>query len=269
MIRAPIYQVDAFTTTVFRGNPAAVCLLPHWLPDALLQAVAAENNLSETAFVVTNREPAPLRWFTPTEEVPLCGHATLAAGFVVLTFLAPDRHEVMFTSKSGTLRVGRSDDAFSVDLPKLQVHPVSSIPKGLLSGLGVEAREVWQTKEDPNYLVILDDAAAVANVDPDFDQLARLHPHGVAVSAPGASVDFVSRYFAPGYGILEDPVTGSIHCSLGPYWSGRLGLSSLRAEQLSARGGRLEVVVGSGRVRLRGGAVCYMLGEVLLPVSVS
>lgn len=265
VIRIPTYQIDAFTNAVFHGNPAAVCLLSNWLPDTLLQAIATENNLSETAFVLADRDPVPVRWFTPTEEVPLCGHATLAAGFVVLNFLAPDRNDVTFTSTSGLLHVSRSGDGFSMEFPKIDMERVGKIPGALRSGLGMESLEVWCTKADPNYLVILDDEAAVAGLWPNLDRLACLHPYGVAVSAPGTSVDFVSRYFAPGYGIPEDPVTGSIHCSLGPYWSERLGRRALEARQLSARGGHIRVAIRAGGVQMRGDAVCYLTGEIYVP----
>lgn len=262
MSRIPLYQVDAFAEAVFQGNPAAVCPLPAWLPDETLQAVAAENNLSETAFLLADRDPIPLRWFTPTEEVPLCGHATLAAGFVVLTFLAPERETVRFASRSGPLTVSRSEGGFALDFPALSMERVEAVPDGLVDGLGVEPVEVWVTRDDPNYLAILESEAAVAGLQPDLTLLERLHPHGVAVSAAGESADFVSRYFAPGYGIPEDPVTGSIHCALGPYWARHLGRDALEALQLSPRGGRLGVRVGDGRVHLTGGAVCYLTGEI-------
>lgn len=265
MSRIPLWQVDAFGDAVFQGNPAAVCPLPAWLPDETLQAVAGENNLSETAFLLPDRDPIPLRWFTPTEEVPLCGHATLAAGFVVLTFLAPERDAVSFSSKSGPLRVAREERGFSLDFPAVAMERVERVPDELVDGLHVEPAEVWTTPADPNYVAILDGEAAVAGLRPDLSLLERLHPHGVAVSAAGTSADFVSRYFAPGYGIPEDPVTGSIHCALGPYWAGRLGRASLDAAQLSRRGGRLRVRVAEGRVHLTGGAACYLTGEIHLP----
>lgn len=263
--RLALYQVDAFADAVFQGNPAAVCPLPSWLPDTTLQAVAAENNLSETAFLLPDRDPVPLRWFTPTAEVPLCGHATLAAGFVVLTFLDPDRQTTTFDTASGQLTVARNHDRFSVDFPAIPIEPAADVPEALAEGLGTRPSEIWVSPRDPNYLVILDDESAVASLRPNLPRFEALHPHGVAVSAPGTSADFVSRYFAPSYGIPEDPVTGSIHCALGPYWARRLGRPSLRAVQLSARGGALDVTLDGDRVRLVGHAVCYLVGEIHLP----
>lgn len=264
-MRVPLYQIDAFADAVFQGNPAAVCPLPDWLPDATLRAVAAENNLSETAFLIPDRDPVPLRWFTPTEEVPLCGHATLAAGYVVLEVLSPDREAVDFDSESGRLTVRRSDHGYALDFPAVPSEPVAAPPDALVHGLGFTPVEIRVTRGDPNYLVIVDDEDAVAGAAPDLRRLEELHPHGVAVSAPGRSADFVSRYFAPSYGIYEDPVTGSIHCALGPYWARRFGRSDLTAVQLSARRGRLGVVVAGERVQLAGRAVQYLTGEILLP----
>lgn len=273
MTRIPLYQIDAFAEEVFQGNPAAVCLLSGWLPDETLRAIAAENNLSETAFLVLEesgglypeREQVPIRWFTPTEEVPLCGHGTLAAGFVVLDILYPDWEAVTFSSESGPLRVSREVEGFSLDLPALPVKHVQTPPDLLRKGLDVEPVEVWVTEADPNYLAIVESEQAVLSLEPDLRVLERLHPYGVAVSAPGESADFVSRYFAPGYGIPEDPVTGSIHCALGPHWARRLGRSTLSALQLSGRRGQLNVGVKGDRVHLAGGAALYLTGEAQLP----
>lgn len=267
MRRVPLYQVDAFAESVFRGNPAAVCPLPGWLPDETLRAVAAENALSETAFFLPDEDPMPLRWFTPVQEVPLCGHATLAAGFVVLTRLFPEREVALFSSRSGSLTVSREGAGFSLDLPALPLERAEPPPPPLVRGLGVEPVEVWIGREDPNYFAVLDDEAAVAALRPDLALLEGLHPRGVAATAPGESADFVSRYFAPGYGIPEDPVTGSIHCALGLYWADRLGRRRLEARQLSRRGGRIGVRVEGERVHLTGAAACYMSGEIHLPGS--
>lgn len=263
-MRLPYYQVDAFADRVFRGNPAGVCLLSGWLPDSLLQAIAAENNLSETAFVAMDREPAHIRWFTPTAEVPLCGHATLAAGAVLLGILDPQCPRVEFHSRSGVLAVGRVGDRYHVDLPRLELEPCAP-PAVLADALGLPTGDVWVCRADPNYYVILNSENEVAALRPDLSLLTRLHPCGVAVSAPGHSADFVSRYFAPGYGIPEDPVTGSIHCGLGPLWGDRLNRSSLVAVQLSPRGGRLELEVGDETVRLWGEAVTYLSGQIVVP----
>lgn len=262
MSRLPVYWVDAFADEVGRGNPAAVCTLTEWLPDEVLQAVADENGLSETAYLLPDRDPIPLRWFTPTEEVGLCGHATLAAGFVVLDMLAPDREEVRFSSRSGELVVSRSGGRLTVDLPAIAMAPVDASPPSLVEGLGTEPEEVWVTEEDPNYVAILESEAAVAAIRPDLARLEEVHPRGVAVSARGEDVDFVSRYFAPGYGIPEDPVTGSIHCALGPYWSRRLDRAELDAAQLSAREGRIGVRCEDDRVHLTGSVACYLTGAI-------
>lgn len=259
-----LYQVDAFASEIFRGNPAAVCLLEEWLPDALLQAIAEENNLSETAFLVPSYDPIPLRWFTPTAEVPLCGHATLASAFVLFERLFPTRDTVEFTSLSGPLHAYRSEDGVSLDLPAL-IAEMTEPPTLLRAGLDVEFRDVRVTHTDPNYYVIVETQADLVDLRPRLTDLEGLHPYAVAVSAPGESVDFVSRYFAPGYGIPEDPVTGSIHCALGPYWADRLEKSSLEARQLSRRGGALSVLVARDRVRLGGPAVCYLDGWIEVP----
>lgn len=267
MTRVPFFQVDAFADAVFQGNPAAVCVLSGWLPDGTLQAIAEENNLSETAFLVEGEEPVPLRWFTPREEVPLCGHATLAAGHVVLELLAPDRDAVTFASGSGPLTVSRDggDGRFALDFPALGLEVVRTPPAALRRGLGVEPAEVLVNHDDPNYFVVLDDEERLSALRPELTPFEELHPYGVAVTAPGRSTDFVSRYFAPSYGIPEDPVTGSIHCALGPYWADRSGRRTLDARQLSPRGGRLAISVRDTRVRLAGGTALYLSGELLLP----
>lgn len=262
MSRVPLYWVDAFADAVGQGNPAAVCTFTEWPPDQVMQRVAAENGLSETAFLLTDRDPTPLRWFTPTEEVGLCGHATLAAGFVVLDFLAPGGKAVTFSTRGGQLTVTRSGEGLTIDLPALTMRPVDDPPPALLDGLAVESSETWKTESDPNYFVILHGQADVERLRPDLPHLEELHPHGVAVSSPGDEVDFVSRYFAPSYGIPEDPVTGSIHCALGPYWSRRLESAELEAAQLSPRGGRLDVEVAEDRVRLTGRVACYLTGAI-------
>lgn len=259
-----IFQVDAFAERPFEGNPAAVCLLESELPDRTLQAIAAENNLSETAFFRPDRDRPRLRWFTPTEEVPLCGHATLAAGYVALERLGRGGNSISFESRSGTLGVSRAEAGFTVDLPRVRFESVPEPPARLTEGLGIPSETVLRTLDDPNYLVVVPDETHVADLDPDLRLLEELHPYGVAVSAPGREVDFVSRYFAPSYGIPEDPVTGSIHCALGPYWSSRVGKTDLAALQLSSRGGRLGVGVGGERVRLTGGARLYMEGEIFV-----
>jgi len=253
-VRIPLYQVDAFASSVFRGNPAAICPLESWLPDATLQAIAAENNLPETAFFVREGDGYRLRWFTPTVEVELCGHATLASGFVVLEADGA----VTFATRSGALIVTRRGDALTLDLPALPALPMAP-PPTLIEGLGIAPRETLRAS---NWLCLLDDEAAVRAVKPDFATLATLHPHGVIVTARGNTVDFVSRFFGPSFGIPEDPVTGSAHCTLTPYWSARLGKKTLAAQQVSARGGELTCEDRGARVALTGHCALYLKGEI-------
>jgi PhzF family phenazine biosynthesis protein len=267
MQRLPYFVVDAFASHVFQGNPAGVCPLVRWLPDSLLQAIAAENNLAETAFFVPDGSGFHLRWFTPTQEVPLCGHATLATGFTILTRLRPELKEVRFRTLSGPLTVRRDEEWFELDLPLYAPVRLVQPPSLLEAGLGIKAHEVCRVEQDPNYYVILADEEAVCGVCPKLDVLARLHPYGVAVSAPGQRADFVSRYFAPSYGIPEDPVTGSIHAALTPYWAARLNRSTLSAAQLSPRGGELRCQLVAERVCVAGRAAAYLEGTITVPLA--
>jgi PhzF family phenazine biosynthesis protein len=259
----PVFHVDAFTIKPFAGNPAAVCPLTGWLDDGLLQAVAAENNLSETAFFVPHGDLYELRWFTPRCEVQLCGHATLASGFVVLQILEPSRESVRFETRSrGELTVSRDGDLLAVDFPSLPPWTCADPPAALISGLGKAPLEVVQIED--NYFAVYEREEDVRSIRPDFRLLEKLHPAGVAITAPGEGVDFVSRYFVPSYGILEDPVTGSTHCSLAPYWAQRLRKTSLHARQVSERGGELWCEVKEERVVLKGSAVLTLRGELLI-----
>ncbi len=259
-MRLPIYQVDAFTDSLFGGNPAAVCPLPEWLPDATMQAIAAENNLAETAFFVREGNDYGLRWFTPTVEVDLCGHATLASGHVVFRFLEPQRQNVNFrTLKAGTLSVARHADKLVMDFPARLAVPVAP-PPGLFAALGGKPREVLGARD---LLVVYDSAAEVAALKPDLDALAKVECWAAVVTAPGEDgVDFVSRFFAPRQGVPEDPVTGSSHCTLTPYWAQRLGKTELEARQLSCRGGALHCTLDGARVRIAGRAVLYLEGQI-------
>ncbi len=259
-MRLPIYQVDAFTDSLFGGNPAAVCPLPEWLPDATMQAIAAENNLAETAFFVREGNDYGLRWFTPTVEVDLCGHATLASGHVVFRFLEPQRQNVNFrTLKAGTLSVARHADKLVMDFPARPAVPVAP-PPGLFAALGGKPREVLGARD---LLVVYDSAAEVAALKPDLDALAKVECWAAVVTAPGEDgVDFVSRFFAPRQGVPEDPVTGSSHCTLTPYWAQRLGKTELEARQLSRRGGALHCTLDGARVRIAGRAVLYLEGQI-------
>ena len=261
-MRIPLYQVDAFTDRVFGGNPAAVCPLPEWLPDERLQAIAAENNLSETAFLVEAAAGYNLRWFTPTVEVDLCGHATLAAAFVLCALMYPQRTRIdFFTRHAGTLTVERKDDRFILELPARPAQPVRA-PAGLLGALGgpppaavLKARDV---------LVVYNSVTTVLDLTPDMAALAEVDAFAVCVTAPAAKpgVDFVSRFFAPAVGIAEDPVTGSAHCTLVPYWAERLGRSEMEAQQVSQRGGAISCRLEGDRVFLAGQAVLYLEGTI-------
>ena len=259
-MRLPIYQVDAFTDSLFGGNPAAVCLLDKWLPDATMQAIAAENNLSETAFFIHDGNDYALRWFTPTTEVDLCGHATLASGHIVLRLLEPKRDSVSFhTLKAGTLVVGRNADMLVMDFPARPAAP-SMPPPGLLAALGGTPREILSARD---HLIVYDSAAEVAALDPDLAALAKVDCWAAIVTAPGDNgIDFVSRFFAPRQGVPEDPVTGSAHCTLVPYWAKRLGKNEFEARQISRRGGTLRCALRGDRVSIGGKAVVYLEGQI-------
>jgi PhzF family phenazine biosynthesis protein len=258
-----VFQVDAFTSKAFGGNPAAVCPLTAWLDDEILRLVAAENNLSETAYFVPNGEQYELRWFTPRCEVRLCGHATLASAFVIVQILAPIVDSVRFQTRySGMLTVRREGNLLAMDFPSLAPWTCPKPPADLIKGLGKPPSEVVQIED--NYFAVYKSEEEVRNLRPDFGLLEKLHPAGVAATAPGKDADFVSRYFAPSYGIPEDPVTGSTHCSLAPYWAKRLGKTKLHARQISERGGELWCEVKGDRVIIKGSAVLTMRGELLI-----
>jgi PhzF family phenazine biosynthesis protein len=258
-----IYQVDAFTGEPFKGNPAAVCLLPEPKPDLWLQAVAQEMNLSETAFLRRQEDGFNLRWFTPAVEVELCGHATLASAHILweLGLLAP-QEPARFHTASGLLTAVRSGKEIELNFPATSPEQADP-PPGLQEALGVEARYVGRSRYD--YLVEVDSEVVVRAVKPDLGKLRELSDRGVMVTsiASTAGYDFVSRFFAPAAGIDEDPVTGSAHCCLGPYWRGRLGKSELMAYQASARGGVVRVRVDGNRVFLGGRAVTVLRGELV------
>ena len=251
-MRLSQYQVDAFTDRPFAGNPAAVVPLDAWLDDGLMQAIAAENNLSETAFLVPNGKAWGLRWFTPLSEVDLCGHATLASAHVLFHELGVTREALHFDTRSGRLTVRRDGKALQMDFPRWPVRPLTTDP-GIGAALGADPTEVHDT--GACLMAVFDDEAAVLALTPDMRAVAALHPFGLIVTAPGRSQDFVSRFFAPAVGIDEDPVTGSTHCALTPFWAARLGKSTLTARQISARGGELECELRGDRVLLRGRAV--------------
>jgi len=258
----PVYQIDAFASRPFTGNPAAVCPLDAWLPEETLQAIAAENNLSETAFFVRSGARFELRWFTPEVEVDLCGHATLAAGFVVLDKLDPARDEARFETKSGELVVRREEDgAFSIDLPA-RAPKDAEVTRALADALGAAPEGAVRARD---LVAIYASADVVRALKPDMAKIAALDTFAVAVTAPGtgrdADVDFVSRFFAPAKGVPEDPVTGSMHCTLVPYWAEKLGKERLRARQVSRRGGELGCTLAGNRVRLSGRAALVLEGR--------
>jgi PhzF family phenazine biosynthesis protein len=257
-MKLPIYQVDAFTSRVFAGNPAALVPLESWLPDATLQAIAAENNLSETAYFVGGNGEYGLRWFTPATEVDLCGHATLASAFLILNRLDKGRDRVTFGSKSGPLVVTREGERLVLDFPSRPAKPIDPSPL-LAEALGVRPRETGLARD---LMVVVDSEEDVRRLRPDLHRIAQLDVFAVIVTAAGKEADFVSRFFAPREGVGEDPVTGSSHCTLVPYWANRLGKSRLRALQVSARGGELFCEDRGGRVAIAGHAVLYMEGTI-------
>jgi len=261
-MKLPLYQLDAFSGRLFAGNPAAVCPLARWLPDATMQTIAAENNLSETAFLVPEGADFGLRWFTPTVEVDLCGHATLASGKVVFERLRPGSAAVRFHTKSGALGVAKKGDWLELDFPARPAKPCDA-PAVLLDALGGNPREVQKGVRD--YLVVYGSEAEVLALRPEFAALATLDGASVIVTAEGDEADFVSRFFAPSHGVDEDPVTGSAHCVLTPYWAERLGKRTLDARQVSKRGGVLRCELRGERVGIAGQAVFYLEGTIEVP----
>jgi predicted PhzF superfamily epimerase YddE/YHI9 len=260
-MRIPYYQVDAFTAEPFRGNPAGVCVLDRWLDDETLQRIAAENNLSETAFFTRNETTFHLRWFTPTVEVDLCGHATLASAFVLFSELGYREPTIRFESRSGLLAATRRGEEIELDFPARRAAPCA-LPELLLRALGKAPAEVLKARD---YLAVFKAQPEVAALKPNMELLAQLDCLGIIVTAPGLEADFVSRFFAPRAGIPEDPVTGSAHCSLIPFWAERLGKTELFARQISQRGGALRGRLLEERVGIGGQAVIYSRAELEIP----
>jgi PhzF family phenazine biosynthesis protein len=260
----PYYEVLAFTDRLFAGNPAGVCILDEWLPDQLLQKIAAENNLAETAFFIDRGSFFDIRWMTPTVEMDLCGHATLASAHVLFQHVGRPGESVTFQSPSGgELRVDRRENRLVLDFPSRPAEPCEA-PARLAEALRAQPREVLKGRD---YLAVFEREADIAALSPDFEILAELEANGVVVTAPGDEHDFVSRYFAPQVGVPEDPVTGSVHCALIPYWANRLGKRELRARQLSRRGGELFCEDRGARVGIGGTAVTYVEGTLNIPES--
>jgi PhzF family phenazine biosynthesis protein len=267
-VRLSLFQVDAFTDKVFSGNPAAVCPLERWLDDREMLSIAAEDNLSETSFFVPEDGAYRLRWFTPKSEVQLCGHATPATAFVIFNVVQPGTRAVRFETCSGPLEVKQDEDYLTMDFPSLPAKPCADVPRSLLKGLDPAPHvvlETGHTAAERNYFVVYETEEQVRNAKPDFAVLEKLHPAGVCTTAPGKQSDFVSRYFAPSYGIPEDPVTGSTHCTLGPYRSDRLKKDKLHARQVSQRGGDLLVEPrgGASHVKREGRYVPGRVGVIL------
>ena len=257
-----IFQVDAFTDKMFRGNPAAVCLLTDWPDDLTMQLIGSENNLAETAFIIDRKDFYDIRWFTPTIEVELCGHATLASAYVVFNRLNFDRVRLVFrTRKNGDLFVLKKDDLFILDFPSDPCNPCDK-RQSFTDGIGIMPLEMYESRYF--YMAVLGNEEDVANLMPDFNVLAKLGKTGMIVTAPGRNADFVSRFFAPGAGINEDPVTGSAHTVLIPYWSERLARKELLAQQISKRGGTLYCTDHGERVHIAGRARLYMEGQIYI-----
>lgn len=259
MKKLPIYQVDAFAHKLFTGNPAAVCPLKEWLPDETLQAIAEENNLSETAFFVKETDHFHLRWFTPNSEVDLCGHATLAAAHVIFNHLGYEDELINFQCRSGKLTVKRKAEQLIMNFPADKIKPLNSFEE-LSQALGVKVKEAYQGISD--IMVVIENEELLVSLKPDFRALIQVSDRGVIVTAKGNAVDFVSRCFYPAVGIDEDPVTGSAHTTMAPYWAKKLSKHSLRARQLSKRSGFVECKLEGERVLLKGNAMTYLIGEI-------
>lgn len=254
-----IFQIDAFSDKLFHGNPAAVCPLTEWLPDELMQQIAMENNLAETAFFVREHDRYRIRWFTPAVEVDLCGHATLATAFVIFHFEHYPGTVVSFNSRSGLLTVTRNGDLLTLNFPADRPERIAA-PEELISGIGLSPIECYQGKSD--YMLVYRTPEEIESICPDMGRIAKAPVRGTIVTAPGREVDFVSRFFAPQSGVPEDPVTGSAHTTLAPYWAARLGKNELTAMQLSKRRGWLSCRLSGDRVEISGNARAYLVGRI-------
>jgi PhzF family phenazine biosynthesis protein len=258
-MRIKFYQVDSFTDKLFGGNPAGVCPLEDWLPENVMQNIASENNLAETAFFVLNGTDYELRWFTPVSEVDLCGHATLASAHVLFEHLAYIKDKIVFHSRSGELTVRKDDDKLVLNFPA-DIFKKVEAPEDLINGIGKKPVETYKGKTD--YLLVYPSQKDIEEINPDFGLIMKSKARGVIVTAKGNDVDFVSRFFAPEVGINEDPVTGSAHTTLTPYWAGKLGKAELSALQISKRRGKLNCRLIKDRVEIAGNAVTYLEGYI-------
>lgn len=256
-----IFQIDAFSDKLFHGNPAAVCPLTEWLPDDLMQQIAMENNLAETAFFVKEHDRYHIRWFTPAVEVDLCGHATLATAFVIFHFEHYPNLVITFNSRSGLLTVTKNGDRLTLNFPTDRLKKVVA-PVELVFGIGLPPVECYQGKSD--YMLVYGTPEEIEGIRPDMERIAEVPARGIIVTAPGREVDFVSRFFAPQSGVPEDPVTGSAHTTLAPYWAARLGKNELTAMQLSKRRGWLSCRLAGDRVEISGNARAYLTGQIAI-----
>ncbi|MCG6938482.1 MAG: PhzF family phenazine biosynthesis protein [Gammaproteobacteria bacterium] len=257
-MKLSVYQIDAFAENVFTGNPAAIVPLDEWLPDRVLQNIAQENNLSETAYFIKEGGSYHIRWFTPTVEVELCGHATLASAYVIFEIIGHQNNEIIFQSKNGELKVTKKGELLELDFPSSTVSKCET-PVEITRAFGKQPLEVWKADD---YLAVYENESDIVSFAPDFNVLRELKCRGVIVTARGETTDFVSRFFAPRYGIDEDPVTGSAHCELMPYWVNVLGKTNLSAAQLSSRGGKLQCELAGDRVLIAGKTVKYLEGTI-------
>ncbi len=259
-MKIPIYQIDAFTNRLFAGNPAAVCVLEKWISETLMQSIAAENNLAETAFVVSKEDFFEIRWFTPEAEVDLCGHATLASAYVLFTHLSVKSDQIRFVTKnSGELFVRKNGEELQLDFPQDFLEEILPIPL-LEEAFGAKPIATYKGKTD--FLLVFESQQQIQNIEPNFALIAQAGMRGVIITAKGDEVDFVSRFFAPQIGVPEDPVTGSAHTSLTPYWSTILGKQKLTAKQLSKRGGNLVCEMLNDRILISGTAKSFLVGEI-------
>jgi len=259
-MKLDIYQVDAFTEKIFAGNPAAICPLDEWISDESMQKIALENNLSETAFFVRREDFCELRWFTPTFEIDLCGHATLASAFVLFELLGATENVLKFQTKSGLLTVEKKNDLLVLDFPSRPAQKCET-PANLIDAIGKTPKEVLKSRD---YLMVYESEDEIRRINPNFAELLKIDAHAVIVTAKGDRSDFVSRFFAPELGVFEDPVTGSAHCTLIPYWAEKLGKTELFARQISERGGELFCELRGDRVKIGGRAALYLKGEIYI-----
>ena len=256
----PMYQVDAFTGEIFKGNPAAICILENWIDEKLMQNIAMENNLSETAFCIVKEDICELRWFTPEVEIDLCGHATLATAYVIFEILNYPSNKIKFATKSGILEVEKDKQNIIVEFPS-RVGIKTPITEQLIKGLGKEPKEVYESRD---LMVVYDNEEDIKDLHPNMEELKLIDTFGIIVTSRSKEVDFVSRYFAPLCGVCEDPVTGSAHCTLIPYWSNIFGKKKLIAQQLSKRGGILKCEDLGDKVKISGKAKLFFKGEIYL-----